>query len=486
METCSDFPGRPSILVVDDEQSMLNYTRVLLGTEKYVVETASSGEAALQKIQNRPPDLILLDVSMPNMDGLQTLAACRQLLPEQKVIMVSCDDNPATLVEAMRLGALDYVNKPIYKAELDAVVARCLSFMPESNIPVIHFTATTPKEHIDDLDNDLFFLAASAAMKELRAQCSIIAKVDVPVLLLGESGVGKEIFARLIHRLSHRAQKPFLKVNCAALPADLLESELFGYEAGAFTGAVRGKPGKFEQANHGTILLDELGEMSAALQAKLLHVLQDGEYCRLGGRTTLTSNVRVLAATNIDMQKAISKKTFREDLYYRLNAFTFKIPPLRERREEIPLLLKQFMVRFSEKYSREPLSQSEALINACQKYDWPGNLRELGNFVKRHIVLQDERFVIREVEEKTALLSRVTTKAVSRPVKPTPIRSGKSLKSLVHSSTVRTELKALEEALEATHWNRKMAAARLDISYKALLNKVKRYSLSPPHEQATA
>jgi two-component system response regulator AtoC len=482
MGACSDSPGRPSILVVDDEQSNLTCISTLLGAEKYVVETASSGEEAIQKLQAKPPDLMLLDISMPTMNGLQTLKACRKLVPEQRIVMVSCESDPATAIAALRLGALDYLAKPVYKAELDAIVARCLSPKPECDIPVIHFTATTGTEHIDDLENDLFFLAASPAMKELRAQCSIIAKVDVPVLLLGESGVGKEILARLIHRLSPRAHKPFLKVNCAALPADLLESELFGYEAGAFTGAVRGKPGKFEQANHGTILLDELGEMSSALQAKLLHILQDGEFCRLGGRSNITANVRVLAATNIDMQKAILKKTFREDLYYRLNAFTFRIPPLRERREEIPLLLKHFMVRFSEKYSRDPLSQSEALINACQNYDWPGNLRELGNFVKRHIVLQDERFVVSELEEKNkvSLIARATTKAASRLVKTTPIRSGNSLKSLVRISTVRTELKALEEALEATHWNRKMAAARLDISYKALLNKVKRYELAPP------
>jgi two-component system response regulator AtoC len=477
MNACSDTPGRPSILVVDDEPSMLMYTRTLLGTEKYAVETASSGEEAIRRIQTKAPDLMLLDMSMPTMDGLQTIEACRRLVPDQRIVMVSCISDTNTVVQAIRLGALDYMTKPIFKAELDAVIARCLSPKTECDVPVIHFTAVTEQEHIDHLENDLFFLAASPAMKQIRAQISIIAKVDVPILLLGESGVGKEVLARLIHRLSSRAHKPFLKVNCAALPADLLESELFGYEAGAFTGAVKGKPGKFELANHGTILLDELGEMSSALQAKLLHVLQDGEYSRLGGRANVKADVRVLAATNIDVQKAIAQKTFREDLYYRLNAFTMNIPPLRERREEIAPLLKHFMARFCEKYSQEPLVQSETLINACLRYHWPGNLRELGNFVKRYIVLRDEGLAVSELEEKSRAFSLVP--GASAKFGLSWAESG--LKSLVRSSTDQTELKALEEALAATHWNRKMAAARLNISYKALLNKLKRYHLIPPH-----
>ncbi|HZS27511.1 MAG TPA: sigma-54 dependent transcriptional regulator, partial [Candidatus Angelobacter sp.] len=322
---------KPSILIVDDEPSMLIYTRTLLESSNYSVETASSGEEALRKIQGHPPDLMLVDMQMPKMNGLQTIRACRNLVPGQRIVMVTCVTETSNVVQAMRLGALDYMTKPIYKAELDAVVARCLSSSaaPEQEVPVLHFTATTEQEHIDNLQNDLFFLAVSPAMKQVREQSSIIAKVDVPVLLLGESGVGKEILARLIHQLSPRSHKPFVKVNCAALPADLLESELFGYEAGAFTGASKPKPGKFELANQGTIFLDELGEMSPALQAKLLHVLQDGEFCRLGGRMSVTADVRVLAATNIDIEKSIAQKTFREDLYYRLNAFTLNIPPLR-------------------------------------------------------------------------------------------------------------------------------------------------------------
>ncbi|HZE24807.1 MAG TPA: sigma-54 dependent transcriptional regulator [Blattabacteriaceae bacterium] len=468
--------NRPSILVVDDEPSMLLYTKTLLETENYLVETASSGEEALKKVQVKRPDLMLLDMSMPNMNGLSTIQACRKLIPDQRIVMVSCVTDTSTVVQAMRLGAFDYLTKPVYKAELDAVVKRCLSAdTEEEEIPVLHFTGTTSQEQIDCLDDDHFFLAASPAMKQIRAQIAIVAKVDVPILLLGESGVGKEILARLIHKLSLRSQKGFVKVNCAALPADLLESELFGYEAGAFTGATRQKPGKFEMANHGTILMDEIGEMNPLLQAKLLHVLQDGQFSRLGGRANVTSDVRVLAATNINIQKAIEEKAFREDLYYRLNAFTINIPPLRERREEIPALLKQYIKRYSEKYAQPAPELSNTLLQACLQYHWPGNLRELGNFVKRFIVLQDENMAVAELEEKTRLL-----RASAQPEKGPSNSWENGLKSLVRSSRDQTELKAIEEALASTHWNRKLAAMRLNISYKALLNKVKLYRLRPP------
>lgn len=476
MEICPGTSRRPSILVVDDEPSMLTYTRALLESSNYSVETASSGEEALRKLRRAAPDLMLVDMQMPAMNGLQTILACKQLVPDQRIVMVSCVTEISNVVQAVRLGALDYLTKPVFKAELDAVVTRCLSQpSAESGIPVVHFTATTDRVHIDNIDEDLFFLAATPAMKQLRAQTSIIAKVDVPVLLLGESGVGKEILARLIHKLSSRAEKPFLKVNCAALPVELLESELFGYEAGAFSGAVRSKPGKFELANHGTILLDELGEMHPALQAKLLHVLQDGQFSRLGGRANLTADVRVLAATNIDIEKSIAQKTFREDLYYRLNAFTMNIPPLRQRLEEIPSLLEHLMDRFSHKYSQARLPCSERLISACLKYHWPGNLRELGNFVKRYLVLQDEDLAISELEERRKPSAPTPTVATA-----TGSNHERGLKSLVRSSRDLTEFKAIEEALAATNWNRKMAAARLNISYKALLNKVKQYRMMPP------
>src|SRR6516165_7602175 len=223
-------------------------------------------------------------------------------------------------------------------------------------------------------------------------------KGKVPVLIVGESGAGKEVVAHLIHKLSPRADRTFLKVNCAALPADLLESELFGYEPGAFTGATRSKPGKFEQGDKGTFLLDEIGEMPPILQAKLLHVLQDQQFSRLGSRSMVTVDVRILAATNVDIQQAIAAKKIREDLYYRLNAFTVHVPPLRERREEIPLLIRHFMGLFATRYARAPLPVSPTLVTACLHYFWPGNLRELENFVKRYLILGDEQLALSDLE----------------------------------------------------------------------------------------
>jgi two-component system, NtrC family, response regulator AtoC len=474
MNTEPRLARRPNILVVDDEPSMLNYTRTLLEMDHYGVETATSGEEAVKRLEAKPAiDLILLDMAMPRMDGLQTIQACKKLRPEQRIVVCSCVTDTSKVVQAIKLGALDYMTKPFYKAELDAIVKRSLaSDQPEGFVPD---ETADGHEHIESLENDLFFLAASPAMKQIRAQISLVAKVDVPVLLLGESGVGKEILARLIHKLSHRARNSLVKVNCAALPVDLLESELFGYEPGAFTGATRPKPGKFELCNKGTILLDEIGEMSPVLQAKLLHVLQDGQFSRLGSRSTIAADFRVLAATNVDVQKAIAERTFREDLYYRLNAFTVTIPPLRERREEIPLLFKHFMNQFAQKYAHPSIAYSERLIHACVQYRWPGNLRELGNFVKRYMVLQDENLAISELESKFRGQG-FTTGGDGLEANGSEF----GLKSLVRNLKDKTELKAIEEALIATNWNRKLAAVRLNISYKALLYKIKQYEIVQP------
>jgi transcriptional regulator with PAS, ATPase and Fis domain len=285
--------------------------------------------------------------------------------------------------------------------------------------------------------------------------------------------VGKEILARLIHKMSIRAHRPMVKVNCAALPADLLESELFGYEPGAFTGANKSKPGKFELAHKGTILLDEIGEMSAALQAKLLHVLQDGTFSRLGGRASIKADARILAATNIDVQRAIADRTLREDLYYRLNAFTMTIPPLRERRQEIPILLTCFMNNLAQKFAKNPLPISDRMIQECMRYHWPGNLRELGNFVKRYLVLEQEEMVIQELQFKSKEPGGSDYEGFSGSPQPG------GLKALVRSLKDDAEAKEILRALEDANWNRKMAANQLHISYKALLYKIKQHGLAP-------
>ena len=312
---------------------------------------------------------------------------------------------------------------------------------------------------------------ASAQIREVIGLLRQVAAYDSTVLILGESGTGKEVAARAIHELSPRRQRPFAAVNCGAIPADLLESELFGYEQGAFTGAVKSKPGKFETCNHGTILLDEIGEMPPALQAKLLQVLQDGSFSRLGSRSSVKVDVRVIAATNIDIKMAIAQKTFREDLFYRLNGFTLRMPPLRERIEEIPILSQHFMLKVAAKYECDPLPISPALLQALASYSWPGNLRELENTIKRNLVLGDEQAIIDEVNP----MQSTTVFALSAE----DTSSGGSLKHLVRNLKGNAESAAIAQSLDGTGWNRKAAAVELQISYKALLYKIKQYNLSP-------
>lgn len=471
--------GAPHILLVDDEPSVLRYTKTLLEIDHYQVETAASGTEALDRIhQGFDPSLILLDLVMPGMDGLQTLEKCKKFRPEQKVLMMSCSNETSDVVQAIKLGASDYLNKPFQAPQLHGAIRRILEPNSKSTSSAIHYSVKDAAV-IENLDDDLFFLAASPVMKQIHAQVALVARVDVPVLLLGESGVGKEVLARLIHKMSIRAKRPMVKVNCAALPAELLESELFGYEAGAFTGATSSKPGKFELANAGTIFLDEIGEMSAPLQAKLLHVLQDGRFSRLGGRAGIATDARVIAATNIDVQRAIAEYKLREDLYYRLNAFTMTIPPLRERRQEIPLLLKYYMTNLAAKFGKSPLPLSERLIELCLRYRWPGNLRELGNLVKRYLVLEDEKLVVEELRAKCQDQDLGESERFLAGS-----LGGKGLKALVRSLKDEAEAKEIQRVLESTNWDRKVAAKELNISYKALSYKLKQYRISPPSRQS--
>src|SRR5882672_8580494 len=457
----------PNILLVDDEPGMLRYIRTLLEVDDYKVATASTGEEALDRVQKGlQPDLVLLDLLMPGIDGLQTLEQLRQIRPGTKVVMLSCVSDTRKVVQAIRLGAHDYLTKPFQKAELDAVLDQCLGKNQQN------FAG-----EVEELADEVFFVAASPAMRKIRSQAALVAGVDIPVLMLGESGTGKEVVARLIHKLSPRAHRTFLKVNCAAVPADLLESELFGYEAGAFTGANHAKPGKFELCNKGTILLDEIGEMPPLLQAKLLHVLQDQQFSRLGSRSVVKVDVRILAATNINIPEALATKRLREDLYYRLNAFTLTLPPLRDRREEIPILLKHSMARMAERYARAPLPLSPNLLQACHNHSWPGNLRELNNFLKRYLILGDETLAIAELNPKNDLNSGRRLDPAAKP--PGPVEtSGGGLKSLARGAKDEAEAAAITQALDQTNWNRKQAAILLKISYKALLYKIRQYGIA--------
>jgi len=454
------------VLVVDDEPSIRKYLQTLLEVDGYHVNTVGSGQEALESVQQgERPDFIILDVLMQEMNGIETLRRLIQVDRTLHVIMLSCSNEVTIVVEAIRIGAQDYLTKPFEKAELDAAILKCRQKMD------LRKENQALREYCDHLTEDLSFLAASPQMVRIRQQILQIAPVDVPVFICGESGVGKEVVARMIHMRSTRRTQPFLKVNCAALPGELLESELFGYEQGAFTGAVRSKPGKFELATKGTIFLDEIAEMSPHLQAKLLHVLQDHQYSRLGGRHMIGVDVRVLAATNMEVQEAMKSGRLREDLYYRLNVLSINVPPLRERTTEIPLLFRHFLNKYSEKFQKALPNPSQHLIEAAIRYAWPGNLRELENFVKRYVILEDDEGSFRELVEMAAVRQRISPRE-----EPSPARE-QGLKALVRGLKDEAEMEAIADALEKTHWCRKDAARMLGISYKALLYKIRQFNL---------
>jgi len=458
---------KEEILVVDDEPSIRKVLQTLLEVDGYKVETASSGKEALARVGGgERPDLIILDVLMPEIDGIETLRQLMQIDRSLSVIMLSCSNEVTTVVEAIRLGAMDYLTKPFEKPELEAAFLKCRQKQQ------LRSENEALREYCEALTEDISFLAASPQMLKIRQQILQIAPVDVPVFISGESGVGKEVVSRMIHLRSTRKQQAFVKVNCAALPGELLESELFGYEQGAFTGAVRAKPGKFELANRGTIFLDEIAEMSPHLQAKLLHVLQDGQFSRLGARAVVNVDVRVLAATNVDVKEAMRTGRFREDLYYRLNVLSIHIPPLRERTGEIPLLFRHFLVKYSEKYGKAAMEPSKHLMEAALRYPWPGNLRELENFVKRYVILEDDEGSFRELVEMTGQQQRIAPREEA-----TPAPKEQGLKALVRGLKDEAEMEAIADALEKTNWCRKDAARMLGISYKALLYKMRQFNL---------
>lgn len=315
-------------------------------------------------------------------------------------------------------------------------------------------------------------VARSPAMVALGARARQLAEFDLPVLLLGESGAGKEVLARMIHECSPRSHYRFHKVNCAALPDELLESELFGYEAGAFTGAVRSKPGQFEMCEKGTLFLDEIGEMPLALQAKLLHVLQDHHFMRLGGRSEIVADVRILAATNVDLPEAMATRRFREDLFFRLGVFSLQLPPLRERPEDVPALLDHFLTRLAGEIGCQPRPWTPEILARCRRHRWPGNVRELESFVKRYLIFGDQAWFDLVAEMPAAV-----------PAAPQPAaggaKPGEGLKELVHRVSSDVEREEIVRVLEQSRWNRTLAARALNISYRALLNKVRLYNLYP-------
>ncbi len=554
---------RIAVLVVDDEESVRNFLAELLGNAGYQVRCASSGAQALEMLSGGSFDAVLLDVVMPEMSGLEVLRSYRSAGGTAPVIVLSGLAGTDDAVRAMKMGASDYLSKPFGNDELEDVLARALG----TRAPARQAAAPAPArpamaELLENPNEARVLISTSPAMRRARALVDRIADTDVPVLLLGESGTGKEVIAREIHARSQRRNKPFIKVNCAALPGELLESELFGHERGAFTGATTEKPGKFELADQGTIFLDEIGEMAIRLQAKLLQVLQDEEFFRVGGKKSVRVDSRVVVATNRDLEKEIALGNFREDLYYRLNVVAIRLPPLRERKEDVVPLTDHFLKKYGRNFIQGVAELPTEVLHAFADYDWPGNVRELENMVRRLCVLKDPTLVLDELREggRTAGSAPSLPTAYdghdglppppTRHVEPEPVRASSvssgggssvqvlempargsmlpppevmasamssvpanqftpqqryanpfdmpqpppppctvpaeemSLKDIGKRAAMLAEREAILAMLQRTAWNKRRAASKLRISYKALLYKIKECGIVDPRASA--
>ncbi|HUI85095.1 MAG TPA: sigma-54 dependent transcriptional regulator [Candidatus Binatia bacterium] len=477
------------VLIVDDDLATGRLLASQMVRRGFDVSSATSGEEALRMLRVHDPALVLLDLSAAGVNPLDVLVRIKQARPEAAVLMLSSRNDPDVIFSASKLGADEYLAKPFEPKDLDMRINKMLDRQRLlGEVPQLRDQVRRNRDFAG-------LFGTSPRMEEVKNTIEQVADTTATVLIRGESGTGKEVVARMIYAQSSRPDKPFVKVNCAAIPHELLESELFGYEQGAFTGASRQKLGKFELANAGTLFLDEISEMHPALQAKLLHVLQDGEFSRLGGKRDISVDVRVLAATNKPLENAVQQGTFREDLFYRLNVITIHIPPLRERREEIPVFLDYFQRKYSEFYGKQPPPFSDYAHARMMEYNWPGNIRELENLVKRYVIVGNEAQIIRELSTHKPIVSSLSGVVAGpggdgaapgeRPqgaIGAIPITAGRgertdaetpSLLEIGRRAAMTAEREAIERVLTQTRWNRRQAARILKISYKALLNKLK-------------
>jgi two-component system response regulator AtoC len=466
------------VLIVDEDHAMAKYLASHLARRNFEVTVASGEQEALRIFRSLDPVLVLLDISMNSTNGVGILERLKHIKPTVSIVVLSASKDPEAIFRVSKLGADEYLTKPIDPKELDVRIGRVLENQR------LHAEVSQLREQVRQQSDFTMLFGTSPRMLEVKMTIEQVADTTATVLVRGESGTGKEVVARMIHSESSRGEKPFVKVNCAAIPHELLESELFGYEPGAFTGATRQKLGKFEQANGGTIFLDEISEMHPALQAKLLHVLQDHEFSRLGGKRDIQVDVRVLAATNKPLERAVEEGVFREDLFYRLNVVTIHIPPLRERREEIPVFLEYFLEKYSQHYGKRPPMFSELAVRRMMEYAWPGNIRELENLVKRYVIVGNEAQIIRELStHKPIIVSHGSLPAAGAVTAAAPVAapSGNgaaemempSLLEIGRRAAMQAEREAIERVLAQTRWNRRQAARILRVSYKALLNKLK-------------
>ncbi len=464
------------VLVIDDDPGIRDYLEALVSRQGFQMFSVAGGEEALSRLEEIRPDVVTLDVVLPGMDGLETLKQLKERLPDVPVVMLSGHGQARTIVEAMRCGASDFLRKPFEVEELELAFQKALEKRAlKAEVEQLRGRARSEVE-------TLLQFGDNTKMKEVRDIIEQVADTDITVLVRGESGTGKELVARAIYQLSGRRDAPFVKVNCAALPSELLESELFGFEKGAFTGAQKRKLGKFEYANMGTIFLDEISEMHPSLQAKLLQVLQDGEFSRLGGENDVRVDTRIVAATNRNLEAAVREGEFREDLYYRLNVVTVHIPPLRDRPDAIPFLVDHFLRKYNEQYRKDVKQLTPETMASFMQYTWPGNVRELENMVKRMVVLGNEDTVIEEIASRgQADAEQANEEAMldfGAVGEDLANHKAVDLKAIAKRASQFAEKRVIEKVLQQTQWNRKEAAQRLQISYKALLYKMKENGLS--------
>jgi two-component system response regulator AtoC len=478
------------LLAVSREPAVLRLLWSIAESDSWQLETAANGWEAMERVQSgATPHMLLLDLARGDGDSLQLLPWLRRLCPDLPVVVVCYPEDTGARREATRLGVQNVLVRPFSEGQLELFIRRCLNPSNDSA------EAEMASEDIESLGEDEFFLSVSPVMQKLRAQAKLLAQADVPVLILGEAGSGKGTVARLIHKLSVYSGFRFLRVNCAEMPGDLLEIELFGREHASANGssprAGRTSPGKLEIGEKGTLLLDEITEMPLGLQSRLLQVLQDKRFVRSGDDKPVEVDVRILAASSDNVERALAEKRLRADLYYRLSAFTLDVPPLRQRREEVEILLRYSMHKLARYYGLPPREFSPSVLAACQSHTWPGNLKELETFVKRYLVAGEKLSLSglepsfpsagHEFHGQNHNLAMTPRELECEPEEVEAIADvsiPKSLKSLIQSVKWETERNAIAAALEKTGWNRKAAARLLGVSYRSVLYKIEQYHMS--------
>lgn len=455
------------VLVADDEENLRRVLKAQLQHDGYEVHTVGDGAAALDAMSEHHIDVLITDLRMPKLDGMKVLKAVSDRFPHVPVIMITAHGTVDTAVEALKLGAFDYVTKPFDRAELRRVVSKAAR------------TRELSQKHVSGDPSERGRYRIIGQSEPMRRVYDLIEKVaDTPstVLITGESGTGKELIARALHENSSRKDKPFVSVNCAAIPPDLLESELFGYEKGAFTGAVTSKPGRFELAHSGTLFLDEIGEIPVSMQVKLLRALQEQQFERVGGIKTITVNVRLIAATNRDLKARIAEGDFREDLYYRLNVVHVHLPPLRDRPSDIPLLIEHFVQQFNAKLEREVTGFEPEALRLLDRHGWPGNIRELENVVERCMIFAEDGDVgAQHLPAEVLEVDVDAPRGLVAGIEAVPGETG--LKEAVRKATSKLEREFIARALEQTGGNVTHTARLLKISRKSLQNKMKELGL---------